>query len=517
MNPLIYDLKRSFMRRTTIIMIIIFLLMGIGITYLIFGNIQQGGINPNNKVTVVATLWSRNGVGTVSGYIVDKDGKGIPGVSIEFYIGEEKIASNKSLSNGYFEIDTGMNLTFNQLNIRSFGEKYQTLLNNSRIHIKTNSEEFDIKAMISNTINTKGQNLFPASIVYVHKSVFVHEPPQSLSAYGSTIAIINYDESTGKAKAIIAVPFLFSNGIKYNVSYSLQPLLSLIMGEAGKNDLSKICKESTLLGEFDDPVEIVSLNIRNNRNTTLILCYNFKDQINVVSARFTKSNVITSLYVAALSTPVNLVATFIPISMLYVAYVLMAKPRSIGALEFLLARPVTRFDIFINRYVAGILTALVSAIIIVLALVASSYILLGVPVIANIVVLLFLGLALSMMTMYSLYYALATSLRSGFYLGLSIGLYLLFALFWQIIIAIYGVSTGILLRDIQEYSRMLINSYYYNPMGVMNLIMIIIQNDYGTSTIIRPDPLYMSLSVILWVLVPVLLGYLRFQRINLSG
>ncbi|ADI31826.1 ABC transporter permease subunit [Staphylothermus hellenicus] len=516
MNPLIYDLKRSFMRRTTIIMIIIFLLIGIGITYLIFGNIQQEGINPNSKVTVVATLWSKKGIGTISGYIVDKDGKGIPGASIEFYIGDEKLANNKSLDNGYFEIDTGVNLAFNPSNIGAFGEKYQILLNNSKIHVKTASEEFDVKAMISSSISIKGQNIFPASIVYIHKSVFVHEPPQSLSTYGSTLAIINYDESTGKATIIVAVPFLFSSETKYNVSYSLQPVLLLRKGEVVKNYLSRICNESASLGEFDDPVEIVSLNI-NNRNTTLILCYNVRDQVNVVSAQFTKSNVITSLYVAALSTPVNLVATFIPISMLYIAYVLMAKPRSIGALEFLLARPVTRFDIFINRYIAGILTATLSAIIIVLALVLSSYVLLGVPFIADIVFLLFLGLTLSMITMYSLYYALATSLRSGFYLGLSIGLYLLFALFWQVIIAIYGVSTGVLLRDIQEYSKMLINSYYYNPMGIMNLIMIIIQNNYGISAIINPDPFYMSLSVTLWICVPAILGYLRFQRINLSG
>lgn len=517
MNTLIYDFKRSFIRRSTIIMFVVFLLLGIGSTYLIFGNLLRSNIDPNIKTTVVATLWIKNGYVVVSGYIVDDTGEGLSDATIEFYMGDQKLASNKSLDNGYFELHIGLNLTLNPIDTRLFAERYQDLLHSSKLHVRTAGEEYDVKAMISGGYTAEGEAGLPASIVYVRKSVFIYETMQSIYTGRSPLSIIKYDEASGKAKILAATPFLFFDGIKYELSYTLSSASVFIRHAFGEINTSEACKASNYIGEFDDPVEIFDLDIRGADNTTLILCYKVDNQQRISMAQFSKSNILTAMYVSALTTPVNIVGFFIPISMLYIAYVLMAKPRSMGALEFVLARPITRFDMFINRYLAGVLTAVISAIIVVLALVLSSNILLGVPFIPSLVGLLVLGLILTLISMYSLYYALATSLRSGIYLGLSIGLFLLFSIFWQTIVAIYGFSTGIIFQSYEEYAKLLINSYYFNPMGTLSLIMTLIQYDYGISTDVKPEPLYIGLSATLWTIVPVILGYLRFKRMNLSS
>jgi len=49
---------------------------------------------------------------------------------------------------------------------------------------------------------------------------------------------------------------------------------------------------------------------------------------------------------------------FFPVVALYLVYVYVAKPRAQGALEFVLARPITRLDLYVTRFSAGALVVL---------------------------------------------------------------------------------------------------------------------------------------------------------------
>jgi ABC-2 type transport system permease protein len=70
--------------------------------------------------------------------------------------------------------------------------------------------------------------------------------------------------------------------------------------------------------------------------------------------------------------------TFFPVVVLYLVYIYVAKPRSQGALEFVLARPITRLELYITRLFAGVLVVLTATALFYAALVLAIYLHTGV-------------------------------------------------------------------------------------------------------------------------------------------
>jgi len=216
---------------------------------------------------------------------------------------------------------------------------------------------------------------------------------------------------------------------------------------------------------------------------------------------------------------IGLFSQFFPIVMLYLGYVLVAKPRSQGALEFILARPVTRAELFLTRYVAGVLVGLVAPAVFMAALYIGLNIVLGIDIGLDIVVLLYLGLAASLIAFYTLCYYIAVELKGGGYLAVSITLYIMFLIGFQII----GVLVAFMLGHTgspEDYLRTTTMINYFNPMGLTGLVSALIQanlNIYPKAVLDVVKPEYIVAAFIAWVAVPFTLGLARFRKKNLAA
>lgn len=210
---------------------------------------------------------------------------------------------------------------------------------------------------------------------------------------------------------------------------------------------------------------------------------------------------------------------FFPVALLYLVYVLVAKPKSIGALEFVIARPITRGDLFLTRLIASYLVVFVSTTVFMLTMNASLNYLIGVSLESVSFTTLYLGTLASFITITSLYYLMACWLRSGRYLGVSIALFLVFSLFWDLIAFI--VSN--LLGEGFMKTRLLLS--YFNPLGSINFASYFVSKHYYTKYgmgLIEPgvdavaNPVAVYLQPIVMTVVFVTLGYLTFRRVNLT-
>jgi hypothetical protein len=167
---------------------------------------------------------------------------------------------------------------------------------------------------------------------------------------------------------------------------------------------------------------------------------------------------------------IGLFALFFPVVVLYLIYVYVAKPRSQGALEFVLARPITRLELFATRYTAGVLVVLVATGLFYIALSAAIYFLTGVSTSPTGTLLLFAGLASSLIAFYSLCYLLASLASGTRYIVASVLAYILFAMLWSLVaLALTLITTGGFTTNFYEqFVRVQYISYYFNPLRIMD-------------------------------------------------
>ncbi len=519
--PIIYDLKRSFMRKAVLLTLIVFILLGIGISYVIYVGFIRSNIDLNSKTTLLATLWiSHDDRIAISGYIVDPQGNGVLKALVKLYI-NNTVINNETNNNGFFTIYT--NYRIGNMSGRGILSLIR-MLKYVKLHVKTPYDEYDVSpkpyhfsaSLIGGggsreKVSVEKLSSLPA-IIFTRISPYIYEPAENALINPGPLIIVKYYSENNTYKVLSATPFLYVSGIKYNVTYRY--IGSLFTAFNTQGNMTTLCKSGSLLGVFDKPIN--TYVVRAGKNTTLTLCYAVSNACSCVFSAHQKSPLITEVYVMQLMSQTTTISYLIPIITLYIGYVLMAKPRSIGALEFILARPITRLDIYITRYSAGVLANVLYSIVIVLTLLITSNILIGVPIDWFSALILITGLIISLTALYSLYYAVGSTLRSGAYLGVTITLYLVFSIFWQTIISIYGFSTGILMRNYEEYLNLLRTSYYFNPLGSYYLLTEYIRHVYGLIGY-SPNIVLITLSAIVWIIVPVILGYLRFRRVNLSS
>jgi ABC-2 type transport system permease protein len=191
----------------------------------------------------------------------------------------------------------------------------------------------------------------------------------------------------------------------------------------------------------------------------------------------------------------------------------LAKPRAVGALEFVLSMPVTRRDIYAVRFLAGVLTAITVSGVLVAVTTASTIAMLKASVDLTHVALLWLGLAISLIATYSLFYMLSTALRGGSYLAIAILAYILlwFALpiaATAIAITIGGVS------KVAEVSNII---KCINPQVLFSYITSYILTQLTGESSVHYDTVLTALSTALWIATPLALGWAVFRKTNLSS
>ncbi len=520
-TPIIYDFKRSFLRVSTLVFIIIFLLGGLGVTYLAYQSFTMQYPSVNAVVVVVFG----NGTCRMTGLVYDAFGRPINNAEISL-----KDAGGNTIAS--YRVSGNFTISPNEL----CREKGVGIVKELRsIHVRTQIGEVDIDIVTYNITGPVAQQASNTTgyIVFGRISSTGYFPrPVRESAGGPTPSweepflvynnLIVIDKKTGDAVLVVVA-------VKNNATMLYKPSLELYYSMAttssgrgsfgaiyGFTHINLSSLNYTYLGRLNDYIKEFKIKIDPDKDLLVLKAYD--PELNASSYDVKNYGLLPpakAAYTGALAAgaPMNLMTEFLPILFLYLSYVLLAKPKSIGALEFILARPVTRWDIYLTRWVGGVITAIISTAILVLGIDAGAYILLGFPLPMNDLALLYLGVTGALIAFYTLTYMIAAGLRSGLYLAISIALYLLFAMFWGLIVLIAALATGAGLPDLTTMSYGLA---YFNPLGVSSIASYYIQRDYGLiQEIDVVNPWLAAGSFIGWVTICFIVGYIIFKRTNL--
>jgi ABC-type transport system involved in multi-copper enzyme maturation permease subunit len=270
-----------------------------------------------------------------------------------------------------------------------------------------------------------------------------------------------------------------------------------------------------MLVQVKPSLNIVLLSRKDN--TTMLAVA--RTTTNVLQTEYTKK--VISMQLAG-STGASIFITFFPVVVLYLVYIYAAKPRSQGALEFVLARPITRLELYITRLFAGVLVVLTATALFYAALVLAIYLHTGVLLDLYPFVLLFAGLALALIAFYSLCYLLSALTSGTRYLVASIMTYIVFAILWSLLVYLVIISLkGFTLSLTEELAKAQYISYYFTPLGVHNFMQYyyLVYIGGGQSTAIEAviNPWLVGISTATWIIAPAAIGWLLFKKANLSS
>ncbi|MEM1627106.1 MAG: ABC transporter permease subunit [Sulfolobaceae archaeon] len=214
------------------------------------------------------------------------------------------------------------------------------------------------------------------------------------------------------------------------------------------------------------------------------------------------------------STPVNLslfntyfilspVASIIPLMIVILSYSLYAKDKYSGVLEFLLARPVTRAGLLMTRYIGISLGTMVAILITVIIVTIISTLLFGLvlsPFGLVVFTLSIIAESIALLGFFILVSQLTSS--SGLYLGISIGLWIIFSFFYNlIIIFVYIFTQNNILLNVLYYLN-IIN--YYGLIGI--LVNAVPSTFLSFSNIIYVSPAVTITTLLIWIVLPIILS-----------
>jgi len=505
-GPIVYDFRRAFIRISTLLFLVIFALGGMGLSYLSYNMFVQ----QYPQVNLVAVAIDNGSNYMLRGIVYDAMGRIVDRATLHL------IDSRGYEMKSY---DIPGNFTIN--------DKELVGKNPVEIMVETTLGETTIRAKALGSPNITGFSAAFFAENYISLSPRIggteNEPLALKLPSFAAVRLIVISKLTGEAR-------LFILGMNVSDPENPMPCWSIdynctgvSFGDRGRVGIiahTEINYENLVynrLGTLHDYVGVYTLNIEPEKNVLVLRLRGGGNTALYGSINYGLMIPVEAVYagVTVGGSGLSLFIQFFPMLFLYLAYTLMAKPRSIGALEFVLARPVTRWDIYLTRWVAGVLVAVVSAAVFIVSLAAGETVFLGIVFPGDKLALMFLGVMASLIVFYTLCYAMASSLRSGLYLGLAIGVYLLFALFWGAIVLMVTILSG---SGWAHYTEIAYMMSYFNPLGPSTLATYYIQQDYGlVQEVSTVNPVAGVFAPIIWVVLLFILGYMAFKRINLSS
>ncbi|BBG23379.1 ABC transporter permease subunit [Sulfuracidifex tepidarius] len=188
---------------------------------------------------------------------------------------------------------------------------------------------------------------------------------------------------------------------------------------------------------------------------------------------------------------------------IYLVYSLLAKPKGTGALEFLLSKPVTREEIFVNKFLSGAMIVFILSGVFLITSSLTLVFLTGTSMELTPTLFMFLGLSLSLLAYYSLLFLIGSSVKSSaVFLGISISAFIFFF--------IEPVLFFILPNTIHVSK----NEYYlefYAPLAFME--------HYAKEFLSPTVPVFYYsaplevVDVLFWIFVPFAIGYIIFTQL----
>ena len=532
MNPVLYDFKRGILRLSVVVAITLFILAGAGLAYMTIQT-MVGTKVPYIELVAMSTLDIETGVLDLEGIVFD-------------------ISTMKELG-GVFEY------RFTVINISGFKVGAQPVV----VWSTRDSVRFSGKLNISKNLG---------SLIKYNSSEYLYSLQYNITTYlGLKSGEIHYERSNVNRSIYCST----SGGYSFDILGSVETSGAGIFGKASlrfikfSNSTIKVVialctpsakdsfelyvgevktarsqqafyittkppsldelKNYTLVGTVTNGVNILDVPQNFSKVTQIAFVLIQPSKTLYVQGVVPVMQIIgaTPYVVFSLLGQADVFTRFFPILMLYLAYVYIAKPRSQGALEFVLARPVTRLELYLTRLFAGILVVVVASALFYLVAIATIATIMGIVFESYTYIMMYLGIAVSLMAFYSLCYALSAALKGGRYLAVSIFVYIFFTVIIQIIIsivAIFVVKPGP--NFVENITKLSYQMAYFSPLGFNEFSKYFTMKYYETKYGVGftppgvediANPVLVGVSAIAWIVIPALLGWLVFRKANLSS
>lgn len=295
------------------------------------------------------------------------------------------------------------------------------------------------------------------------------------------VAVTNFNLASRQATLVFAVP---------NTSYPSMYSLYVAQQARFNSNFSW-----TYVGAFGPGVHQVRVRLDINKPILRVglSASNSTGELLVSAAINVPQLMVSSLRSQALSEALDVFAEFFPLAGLFLVNDLFARHRSTGAIEFILARPLTKLQLITSRYTGGLVALVLSSLVTALAVTASASAFYGLQFRAAVALVAFASLLTDLAGFYSLLYLVAVLTRRSF-LVIAIVLYLLLYLF-----------------NVGEVLSFILNSswpLYLTPLSSASSILA----NYLRTSIFSVSYLYAAVSSAAWAVVPAALAFMIYNR-----
>jgi len=423
MNPIIYDFKRSFLRLSVILILVIFVIAGVFLAYSTY----------KTAVPYPAATYNLNAIavnynGKIVGYVFNNQGNPIPNAKV-IYDGNVAYTN----SSGYFVINESV----------------------SSLKISYHGEEKNLTFLLGVAYNIS----------------------EFYNFFGGGVLVTGYNGSYGKVISIIPSPTLY------------------FYDQYGKiiGNFTAPSPTSTIEA-FNAPIPKGTIFITVNQPIQVTSVFNFTALSKL--EQFTPLPKVEYLLSTSLTGDVGLISLAFIFLFIYIAYQTFGKLKDRG-LPLILARPITRGEIYFTRYFSGVLAIFVATAIFTLAM--SLTIITLFKFIPTVIIPALIAYSFfDIVVWYSLSFLFYTKLSPTAGLGVSIATWFIFNI---------GLSfPAFFYPSIAKYL-----TYYVSPTSITNIFSNYLATFSMPSNVIIPISVVVEL---LWISVPVILGYLVFKKMD---
>ena len=553
-TPIIYDFKRSILRRSTILIAALAILIGLSISYGIYVFIISsiGSINDINARAYMAVIGDKL---YLAGYVFNSRGEPLRNAYVTAYLGNITLIETVSSDKGLFFAEKNLA----SIGLSIIGNISQIPVNISQITMRIPSVEIRVGDTRINLTSTPIISETPSIPLLTSPVVYAYDGPYILTrGFGGGVYINSTNplytspgiyldfaalRRIGAMVELLVIGFRVTDKglepLNTEILYAVTNISSMLTsstvtirvsfgGSSSPTHPMSISSPESILSNLSftvltkslsNYVGVYTIDLGNSRNDMyIVLATPVRDREYYIVNRYVQAH--SPLYtglVMNLSGYSSLIFFMLNLMVLFLVNSLMAKPRGSGELEFILSKPVTREDLYVFRFLAISLTVVLMVSISILAMDLFVYVLVGISYEATLLIEFALGLIGSLIAFQSLFYAVATSIRSGLYMGVSVALFIVFVLLWDSLMYAVGLALLGTRASFDELNKFVTLSTYFNPRILFRYVVDSTQSFVITSTNPVLNPALSILSWLLWLIIPFTIGLLRFKRINISS
>lgn len=476
MRPVFYEIKRSTTSRFSVLMIVVIIGLSALISYEA-GSLSSGRSAAGRSISEISGYYSDGNSLTILTLFYDQNGKPTTGINATVAMNGHTSTGQSTSPGVYrFELTTTDPVSKVALNYsyKMFGF---TTTSTASISVNTTLQDFSGYTITSGILSQKNSSNLGFMIFYVGEN-------GSLSPSVKTY--------------IVPTDLLANNFSSFSDNYSAVYTLSNFRYTAVFPSL-----QGNITGK------LYSVVVTSNTSIP-IPTLQFIGPLSIYSP-FTPKDIESSFF----SAEGSLLAIFIPLLAVFMAYFTYGKDRATGVLESIIKRPITRGEAIRSRFFANsvVIASSIVAAIVISDLISHRYFHAYMPL----SFLLYISWAYSVIgiSFLAISYLFSHLVKSqGALLGGLIGLFLVFGLFWtvifEVVMAVLSISPS---STTYVASSVLFN--YLSPSGYPSLVQLFFTERIGQITqslSVNPaafgvTPLYLFIAGVLWIAVPFVIAH----------